>query len=602
MKSLKLFSTFTLILLLNLTNISQTPEKTHEEVNPCNQETALQLVANQVIEANKKTDDEKLIKTMIRSAEFTWDLDEQKSREYYKSGFDRAKKKYAEDEADSKAGKKEKRSFFKPRIDYRFEVIRSIAKRDGKWARKLTDEVLREFEKGVEDRNEFDKNKEVNEILRIATESLKTNRELSNYLFQRAMAYPLDYHWHYTLQNVAGVDQNISDSLYRQLLVNFRNESPRRLLLLSAYPFDRETIMGVDKFQYGGEIMRNFTINRSLQVDFANTFFNRINQLAEDPNIINQSDGSYRLVEPAYMVSGLQDLEVYIQELPQLIPRFQIAVSKANVLLNAENRKKLDDREQIYKQVTLTFEERIKELEDLDSEGKLTDGKIVMLVLNLENEEQFTIAETWLDKIEDKKAKVETTNVFFHKRSLESLKNEKFEDAKKYADKIIELEFRAFLYFKIVTAQNENYNDSADVRDRLIEVSELARKTPVSIGKAQVLLGLASMYEEIEHFAALNEISEAVKVINKLENPDIFTASIGRQISTKNLRHFAIYPTPGYNLENAFSTISKDDFNLTMAHAQSLNDTYFQTLAVLAIAKNCVENSKKSNAKKTALE
>ena len=30
-----------------------------------------------------------------------------------------------------------------------------------------------------------------------------------------------------------------------------------------------------------------------------------------------------------------------------------------------------------------------------------------------------------------------------------------------------------------------------------------------------------------------------------------------------------------------------------MVNAQSLNDSYFQTLAVLAIAKNCVENSKK---------
>lgn len=122
----------------------------------------------------------------------------------------------------------------------------------------------------------------------------------------------------------------------------------------------------------------------------------------------------------------------------------------------------------------------------------------------------------------------------------------------------------------------------------------MARKTKDTIGKAQFLLGLAFMYEKNnQHYDALNEISGAVRVINKLEDPDIFTSFIGRQIITKNFAYYASFSTPVYNLENAFKSISKKDHNLTMAHAQSLNDRYFQTLAVLAIAKNCVENSKK---------
>lgn len=592
----------TLFFIVNLS--AQKPPVPKEKLNVCNSETALQLVNNQVIEAKKNTESVKQIKILLRAAEFAWDLDEPISRGYFQNAYTTAKRYFDENGfVEKKLIKDETSKIMMNEPDYRLEVIRSIAKKDGKWAKTLTEEILKEYEKNIKNRKENDKDKEPDDLARIALENVGGNPELSNYLFAQIMKYPLEGRWHWILQGLARKNQPFADELYKKLLVNYRAETPRKLLFLSAYPFARDRIMGVDKFQYGGGYTVAFSPNIPLQIAFADAFFARINALATVPNIANQKDEEYRLVEPAYMVSALEDLEPYVQNnFPQMLPQLSLAKSKANALLTAENRESMEKRGSYFKEVNSTIEERLATLEDLESEGKLTDADIIRIVIHLDKEEEFEKAETWLDKIKEEKAREETVNSFYHKRSNVALEAGNFEDAKKYADKVPELEFRAYLYFEIVSKQSKNYNDSADVRDNLIEVSTLARKTKDSVGKAQVLLGLAYMYEDIEHYQALGEISEAVRVINKLENPDIFSAYINRQIVTKGFASYASYSTPGYNLENAFEKISKKDFDLTLAHAQSLDDRYFQTLAVLAVAKNCVENSKKEleDAKKKA--
>ncbi len=586
-------------LLLILTSFVIAQKSKDENIIPCNMENALQLVENQVVEAKKNTESVKLIKILIRAGEFTWDLNEVTSRGYYQNAFNSAKKHFAE-KGFERTNVVEK-SIFIELPDYRMEVIRSIAKKDGKWARKLTEELLKDYEKDLEKRDENDKQKEIQAIVRIATENVENNLDLSKYLFQQVMKYPLDSHWIYALLSVSGINPAYADELYSQLLIKYRYETPRRLLFLSSYPFANERMMGVDKFQYGGSVPATLTPNIQLQIDFANVFFARINQLAANPNDpILLTPEKYRLTEAAYMVSGLNDLEPYVREnSPQLLQNFNLAKSKAEAMLNAEERKKMDERGSYYKKNVSTFEEKLQKLEDLDSEGKLTDQAIVDMVFWLAEEEHFTKLEKWLDKIVDKKVKEDTVNFFYHRWSTAALKNDNYDIAKKYADKVPELEFRAMLYFDIVRKQNKNYNESAAVRDNLNDVSKLARKTSNSVSKAQVLLGLVYMYEDIGlHYDALNELSEAVGVINKLENPDIFSSYIGRQIVGKGFAYYASYSTPGYNLETAFQTISKTDYDLTMAHAESLNDRYFETLAVLAIANNCIENSKKLKSEK----
>ena len=52
------------------------------------------------------------------------------------------------------------------------------------------------------------------------------------------------------------------------------------------------------------------------------------------------------------------------------------------------------------------------------------------------------------------------------------------------------------------------------------------------------------------------------------------------------------FSTPGYDLEKTFEELSKKDFEMSLANAKALDDKYFRTLAVIAVANNCAKNAK----------
>ncbi|MGQ0542487.1 MAG: hypothetical protein ACT4O9_11660 [Blastocatellia bacterium] len=62
---------------------------------------------------------------------------------------------------------------------------------------------------------------------------------------------------------------------------------------------------------------------------------------------------------------------------------------------------------------------------------------------------------------------------------------------------------------------------------------------------------------------------------------------------------FAVFSLPSSGLESTFLELSKNDFDLTLSNAKALEDKYYRTLAVIAVAKNCI-NRPKPKVKKAA--
>ena len=56
---------------------------------------------------------------------------------------------------------------------------------------------------------------------------------------------------------------------------------------------------------------------------------------------------------------------------------------------------------------------------------------------------------------------------------------------------------------------------------------------------------------------------------------------------------------PGNNLEGLFTDLGKKDFEMSLANARGLDDKYFRTIAVIAIAKNCIPVKPPAPSKKT---
>ncbi len=579
-------------LILTLAVFAQDTEPATDE-HVCNDDFAKLLVDQQVSESRSVAETDKRVRILTKSADFLWKFDQPQARGYFTEAYKVATERFKEKGFERTQYGRGNISVQHP--DYRFEVLRAIARHDAAWARKLTDELLKEMEADAANRKEGDKGQEINSLMGIALENIKTNPQLSWYLYRRLMREAVDYQWYWALFSVAGKDAAFAEALYSELLVSHANATPRRVLYLSAYPFARDRMIGYEKNQYIANIPEGLVPKPQLQGRFLDLMLRRSDAFASDPANFNLPPGdSWRPAEGVYIVSALQELQpIVIQSFPSLLARLNMALSKAMGMLTEADRKKISDRDNQRSDFSRSFEERIAELEKADEEGKLTDAMILRaLIGGLKTEEQFQIFEPWLDKITDAEGRAGSVNYFWFIRAQLATKEKRFADAQKYAAKVPEVEHQAILWFEIAEKQLADINDSATAYQTLADVSKIARRAEDSLGKARVLLGLANLYEKLNHGFAISELSDAVSVINKVKDADLQSSYLLRYIQVKDMSFGASFSTPGYDLETTFSSLSKTDYSLPLSNAKAIDDKYYRTLAVIAIARNCINRSK----------
>lgn len=583
--------TLVIAILSLISTYAQTPGI---ESPVCNAQFAQLLVEQQVMESKSVVEPIKRIKILIRSADFLWKFDQPKARGYFGEAYKMANDRFKETGFESKEVGEKGKGMTSILPDQRMEVIGAIAKRDAVWAKKLSEQMLADYDKGAADRDKMNKMRELEDLLSLAGEMVKTNPELSRYLYRRVMRYPLFNHWFFAFYRIYKDDPAFADSIYIEALRNYRNETPRRLLYLSAYPFANERIFGVDKYTLSMDLPANVAANPTLQRQFIDTFFVRIANYAASEEDMNRVPEKNSQSEPVYMVSAIREIEpIVIERFPDMLQRLSIAKSQAFSLLSGEMRKQLDDKNKWTDSLGQSVDERLEMIEKADSEGKLTDYMIVgMITWGERTEEQYARILPWLDKIKDENVRRETTNYFWFLRTKLAIKEKRLEDAEKYTLKVPEPEHRALLMFNMADSQSKNAVDVSNLFETLNRLSKLTHSADNSVAKAQILMGLANMYEKVNHSIALDELGEAIRVTNSLKDPDIFATSVRRQISGKNFSFFAMLDTPGYDLEKTFEELSKKDFEMSLANAKALDDKYFRTLAVIAVATDCTKNSK----------
>lgn len=584
---------FTVSFILLFTTVVSLSQNTEIAAPACNADFAQILVQQQVMEGKSVTDPVKRIKILNRSADFLWPFDEPTSRSYFAEAWKMADDRFKEKGFESsRIVEKNAQIITNMLPDQRMEVVKAIAKRDKEWAKKLTDQILSDFEKAAKDRKGFEKDRELMELMNMASQYARTDPDLSLMLMRRVMRYPIYSGWFTGLYNFLP-NRSLTDTIYAEALTTYQNESPRKLLYLSAYPFGNTRMFGVERYNMSvGQ--PDLQLNEVLARRFLDVFFTRIATFAASVDDINRAPQEYDLPEAAYMVSALRDIEPYIMErFPDLLGRFSEARGQATSLLNEDARKKLDDREKQQNYTGHTFEERIKQLEEAEGTGKLTDQMIVSLATRgTLTEEQFEILKGWLDKIKEEKPRLETVNYFWFRRAKLAVDEKRFDDAEKYALKVPKLENRATLFFDMARIYEKNQNDTSALFEILTRVSKLARSADNSVGKAQVLLGLSNMFEKVNSTTAMDELAEAMRVTNTLKDPDIFRTTLSHQIIGKGYIHYMSFTTPGFDLEKTFEDLSKKNFEMSLGNAKALEDRYFRTLAVIAVATNCAKNSK----------
>ncbi len=583
-----------IVVIATISAISIYAQTTGLESPVCNAQFAQLLVEQQVMESKSVVEPVKRIKILLRSADFLWKFDEPTSRLYLAEAWKMADDRFKETGFEKKEIGEKGKGMLSILPDQRMEVVTAIAKRDAEWSKKLSEQMLADYDKSPGNRDSFDKTRELGDLLGLAQENARSNPELSRYLFRRVMKYPLFVNWFFAFYYTYKQDPAFADSIYTEALRNYRNESPRRLLYLSGYPFANEFIFGIDRYSQSMGTPDYVKPNTALQRQFIDTFFARIAGYAASEVDINTAPDKNYQPEPLYMVSAVRDIEpIIIERFPDMLERFSIAKSQARSLLNIEMQKQLDDKDKWTNSLGMSFDEQITEIEKADGEGKLTDYIIVRLVTRGEKtEEQFVKILPWLDKIKGDEPRRQTIAYFWFRRAKLAIKEKRFDDADKYMAKVPEVEHRALIMFDLARLQAKNDSDISSLFDTLNRLSKITHSSDNSVSKAQILLGLANMYEQVNHSIALDELGESIRVTNSLKDPDIFATGVRRQITGKNFMHFTSLDTPGYDLEKTFEELSKRDFEMSLANAKALDDKYFRTLAVIAVANNCAKNAK----------
>lgn len=590
------------ILLFASFAFAQKPEV--EAVQQCDAQLARSLVETQISDSKTVEATDKQIKILIRAADFLWQFEEAAARKHFTAALDQARERFKEKGVESK--QLGRGMFIVGRDDFRFTVLTAIAKRDAAWAQKLTETVLEEMKADAatkgEEKDFASSNNELDRLLGVASALLKTNKTAALEFARRGVRFPIGKNttsnWHFFLYSLAKQDQTAADALYREVLSANSNVEIDYLLYLSGYPFGNGRIYGAASSTIGYTVSADFTPNPVLQRQFLNVLIGRSSSLA--PPTGAEKPEKWRLSEAAAAFAALQDFEpIAAERFPDLSPRLAAAKAHAQSLITEENRAALDTRRKQSENFQASFANKLERLEKETDASKL-DYLIVQLVNSAEKEEEFKKAAEWLSKISEAETRESTTNYLYFKLSDALIKNNRLDEAEKTAEKVAELEHRAVLQFKIAEAKLKLENDKLQASLILEKVVAAALKAESSVERAQVLLGTAFWFEKYNQFRAAGVLSEAVKTINRLENPDLSATSINRQIMGKDFGFFAVYEMPGANLEKSFAQVSHKDFQGALNQDRNLDDKYLRTLAVIAVVGDCIGAQEKTPEKPKA--
>jgi hypothetical protein len=456
----------------------------------------------------------------------------------------------------------------------------------------MSESVLKEFDEDKEKdkRGVFEKDREVQEILNLAGRIAKDNPNLASALTRRAMRYPLGNSWYFTLYAMAEKNQPLADQIYGELLVNYADAEVYRLLYLAAYPFARDRIFGVEKYNFSGSVPANFSPNRNLQRQFLLALLRRISRLTPESTTKSLQ---MELPESVIAVMALNEIEpIGAQQFPDLAQAFSQARTQANSVSTADALEKAKKQDEWGKNHLKSYDEKLEDVKKAEELGTLTDFQIYQLISAAKTEENYAEAESWIEKMKDENAREGTKNYFFFKRSKLAAKEKRFDEARKFALKVGKIEHRTVLFFDIAEAKLKEPMTKLESLETLLEVYQTALKAPDTIEKAQILLGTAFMYEKIDALNAFNSLADAIKTANKLENPNLFTSTVRQQIQGKNFSAYSSFNVPGFDVSETFYALSQYDLQNALNYTTNFSDKYLRTLAVLATVKDCEQNDK----------
>jgi tetratricopeptide (TPR) repeat protein len=554
----------------------------------CARQTSLDTINQQIV--GTRTFDNALhrIAVLIRAADMLWPHQKEKAMAAFNEAFDLATQQFKET---GDVVRRASDSQFAARIplpDQRYKVITALAKRDPAAARKLSDQITQEDISALETNAAGmieAKRKNAEKLLSLAYFLVSTDPTTATSFARASLRYTATLQLPLFMYQLAKANKSLADAFYMDALVAYGSSPMDQFLYLSSYPFGNTREAGEMPGWTFYSIPEGFSPNRTLQRAFTQKLLERAQLALESATDV--AAGS-RWSDASQMWLAFARLEKQIGEnLPDLRDPSVQTKDKLFTLLNSSLQRRTNSLIESENRPKKTFDELVEAAEKL-TDVVQRDQSLTFAVTGSSKDETVERVISVIDKISDEGVRGPLTNWFYFFRSQALTRDKKFDEARKLATKVTELDQRAYLFSQIAEKSLKESEDQTQVREVLSEIAEAASKAPKTIVAARTLLALAHLYAKLDTNRAIEELANAVRVINALENPDFSQQFVMMKIEGKNFGSYASFSTPGFNPETAFAEISKLDFDGTLSQAASFADKSLRSLTTLAVVEPCL--------------
>src|SRR6185503_17307110 len=271
---------------------------------------------------------------------------------------------------------------------------------------------------------------------------------------------------------------------------------------------------------------------------------------------------------------------------PDLFPALQDAKGSMFVLMSQKDQERTASN--LVEPPKLTFAEKIEAAEKQTDPGRRESG-IALAILGASKDEPLDFVVAAADKLDDLGLRAQVLNRLYFNYSQEALKNKQFDEARRLASKVEQLDHRAYLYSTIVSESIKAAKNDIEIREILEEVLTVTAKAPNTEVKARALLAVAYLFAKVDAIRGVGILGDAIKTINQIENPAFSRDQLNTKIEGKQFGSYSVLNTPGFNPENAFREMSSFDFDGLLYQAGQFTNKSLRSMTTLALVEPCLK-------------
>jgi hypothetical protein len=574
----------TLVLLITFSAGNASAQKKPEAPvsQLCTRNSALDIIQQQSSGAKTFDNPVQRIAVMVRAADLMWPYQPTKARVIFTEAFDAAALDFKE------KGDQTVRDGRLPigLPDQRYLVIGAIAKRDPEWARKLTDQVIEETKSEAatdaakESANPLQK---AEKLFGVALSLVPTDVNSALVFGRMTFRQPASLYLPLFTYKLAENNKALADTFYAEALAAYSNSPMDQFLYLSSYPFANDREVGEMPAWMGYKVPASVTPNPILQRAFMQVLLRQAQALSTKTT---EARPGARYSEAAQIWMALSRLENKVQTfVPDLSPALQEARGSMFVLMSQKDQQRTAaNLEEPPKQ---TFAEKIEAAEKQTDPGRRESG-IALAILGAAKDEPLEVVVAAADKLDDLGLRAQVLSRLYFNYSQEALKNKQFDEARRLASKVEQLDHRAYLYSTIVSESIKAAKNDVEIREILEEVLAVTAKAPNTEVKARALLAVAYLFAKVDAIRGVGILGDAIKTINQIENPDFSRDRLMTKIEGKQFGSYSVLNTPGFNPENAFREMSSFDFDGLLYQAGQFTNKSLRSMTTLALVEPCL--------------